>query len=201
MRRAALAAALLLLATATASAHTVVPGIGGFPGGLLHPLLVPAHVLVLIALGLMTGSFAARTQIYLLVGFAAAAVGAFTLITMAYSATQAGILVLCLSAAIGLLLAANIALPAAAATVVAAAVSGSLIFDSVPPVLSVAETVTSLAGTAASALVLVEATALLSRALPQRIRPIAIRIAGSWIAASAIMVLALGMASQRMSGS
>jgi urease accessory protein len=201
MRRAALAAALLLLATATASAHTVVPGIGGFPGGLLHPLLVPAHVLVLIALGLMTGSFAARAQIYLLAVFAAAAVGAFTLITMAYSATQAGILVLCLSAAIGLLLAANIALPAAAATVVAAAVSGALIFDSVPPVLSVAETVTSLAGTAASALVLVEATALLSRALPQRIRPIAIRIAGSWIAASAIMVLALGMASQRMSGS
>ena len=45
MRRAALAAVILCLATAAAQAHTVIPGIGGFPGGLLHPLLVPSHAL------------------------------------------------------------------------------------------------------------------------------------------------------------
>ncbi|MGV3632930.1 MAG: HupE/UreJ family protein [Pseudorhodoplanes sp.] len=194
MRRAALAAALLLLATAAAPAHTVIPGIGGFPGGLLHPLLVPAHVLTLIALGLLSGSCATRTQIRLLGVFAAAAIGAFALIAMAYSATQADSLVLGLGAATGLLLAANVTLPAPAAAAVTAAVSGAVIFDSVPPVLTVAETASSLAGTALSALVLVAATALISHALPQRIRPIAIRIAGSWIAASAIMVLALRLA-------
>ncbi len=62
MRRAALAAVILCLATAAAQAHTVIPGIGGFPGGLLHPLLVPAHALTLIALGLLAGSFARPAQ-------------------------------------------------------------------------------------------------------------------------------------------
>lgn len=194
MRRAALAATFLLLATAVAPAHTVIPGIGGFPGGLLHPLLVPAHALTLIALGLLTGSYAVRTQMYLFTAFAAAAVGAFALIALAYSATQAEIVVLCLGAAIGLLLAANVALPAPAAAIMAATVSGAVIFDSVPPVLSVSGTASSLTGTALSALVLVAAAALVSRGLPHRVRPMAIRIAGSWIAASAIMVLALRLA-------
>lgn len=195
MTRAALAAATVLFATAAAWAHTVIPGISGFPGGMLHPLLVPAHALALIALGLMTGSFAARTQIVLLAAFAAAAAGAFVLIAMAYSAMRADIIVLYLGAAIGLLLAAKVTLPATAAATLAAAVAGALTFDSVPPVLSVAETATSLTGTALSALAIVVATALLSRALPRRIGPIAIRIAGSWIAASAILVLALRLGS------
>jgi urease accessory protein len=99
--------------------------------------------------------------------------------------------VLCLGAAIGLLLAAHIALPAPAAAVIMAAVSGAVIFDSVPPVLTVSETASSLAGMVLSALALAAATAFVSGALPQRVRPIAVRIAGSWIAASAIMVLAL----------
>jgi urease accessory protein len=195
MRRAALAAALLLLATAAARAHAVVPGIGGFPGGLLHPLLVPAHVLTLIALGLLTGSFPARTQVCLLASFGAGTIVAFALIAMAFSAAQTETYVLCLGAAMGLVLAANIGLPAPAIAVVSAAVAGTLIFDSVPPVLSVTETATSLTGTTLSAIALVAATALISRALPGRIGPIAIRIAGSWIAASAIMVLALRLAS------
>ena len=119
----------------------------------------------------------------------------FALIAMAFSATQAEIVVLCLGAAIGLLLAANVALPAPAAAVVAAAVSGAVTFDSVPPVLTVSETASSLTGTTLAALALVAAAAFIARALPQRAGSIAIRIAGSWIAASAIMVLALRLAS------
>jgi NADH-quinone oxidoreductase subunit M len=77
MRRAALAAVILCLATAAAQAHTVVPGIGGFPGGLIHPLLVPAHTLSLIALGLLAGRFPSATQARLLAVFAVAALVAF----------------------------------------------------------------------------------------------------------------------------
>lgn len=194
MKRAAFAAAFLLLATAAAPAHTVIPGISGFPGGLLHPLLVPAHALTLIALGLLVNSFAARTQMLLLAAFAAVAIAAFVLIAMAYSATQAEIVILCLGASIGLLLAANIELPAPVAAIVVAAVSGAIIFDSVPPVLTISETASGLTGTTLSALALVASTAFVAGALPQRIRQLAIRIAGSWIAASAIMVLALRLA-------
>ena len=194
MKQAALAAAFLCLATAAAQAHTVIPGIGGFPGGLLHPLLVPAHTLTLIALGLLAGRFTRPTQTLLLAVFALAAVGAFSLIAMAYSATQAETLILCLGAAIGLLIAADFVPPFPVAACLTASIAGAIILDSVPPVLSVSETTLSLTGTAMAAMVLAAASAWLSGALPLRIRHIAVRIAGSWIAASASMVLALRLA-------
>lgn len=194
MRRAALAAALLCLATAAAQAHTVLPGIGGFPGGLLHPLLVPAHALTLIALGLLAGGFVRRKQLLLLVVCAVSALVAFALIAMAFSATHAETLILCLGAAIGLLLAADLAPPVPVAAGLTAAITGAVVFDSVPPVLSASETALSLTGTVIAGIAVAAASAWLSGALPQRIRPLSIRIAGSWIAASAIMVLALRLA-------
>ena len=51
---AALAAALLLV-PGHALAHSTIPGIGGFYNGLLHPLVVPAHLLVLLGLALWLG--------------------------------------------------------------------------------------------------------------------------------------------------
>jgi urease accessory protein len=194
MRLAALAAALLIFATAAAHAHTVIPGIGGFPGGLLHPLLVPAHALTLIALGLLAGTFGIRERLLLLIDFAAASAVAFVLIAMAYSATQAETLILCLGAAMGLLLAADFVPPFPVAALLAAAIAGAVMFDSVPPVLTVTETALSLTGTVLAATALAAATAWLAASLPQRVRHLAIRIAGSWIAASAIMVLALRFA-------
>lgn len=194
MTRAALAAALLCLTTAAAQAHTVIPGIGGFTGGLLHPLLVPAHTLTLIALGLMAGQFAIPAQIVLLATFAMAACVSFVLIAMAYSATQAETLILCLAAATGLVLATGLLPPRPVAAGVTAVAAGALMFDSVPPVPSVLETALSLTGTAMAAMALVAVSAWLSGALPGRIRQMAIRIAGSWLAASAIMVLALRLA-------
>lgn len=191
MRRAALAAAFLCLAAATAQAHTVIPGVGGFTGGLLHPLLVPAHTLSLIALGLLAGRFAMRIQILLLVIFAVAACVSFALIAMAYSATRAETLILCLGAVIGLVLATGLLPPLPVAAGITAAIAGALMFDSVPAVPSVSETALSMTGTALAAMALAAACARLSGALPVRVRPIAIRIAGSWIAASVIMVLAL----------
>ena len=194
MKRAALAAALLLFMSAAARAHTVIAGVGGFPGGLLHPLLVPAHALTLIALGLLAGTFSRQTLVMLLAIFLAAAVASFALVAMAFSATQAETLILCLGAAIGLMLAANLTPPAPLAAILTAAIASAILFDSVPPVLTVSETALGLAGTTLSAVALVAATALVSRALPRRVRQIGIRIAGSWIAASAIMVLALRLA-------
>lgn len=194
MRPAALAAALLCLATTAAQAHTVISEIGGFAGGLLHPLLVPAHALMLIALGLMAGRFAVPAQALLLAIFVIAASASFALIAMAYSATRAETFILCLSAAVGLVLATGLMPPFPVAAGLTAVTAGALIFDSVPPVPSVLETALSLTGTAIAAMAVAAASARLSGALPQRIRQIAIRIAGSWIAASAIMALALRLA-------
>ena len=61
MRLGAAALALLLLFNADAArAHAPVPGLEGFPGGLLHPLLVPAHLLALLGLGLFIGQQRSR---------------------------------------------------------------------------------------------------------------------------------------------
>lgn len=198
MRPAALAAVILCLAPAAAQAHTVIPGIGGFAGGLLHPLLVPAHALTLIALGLLAGTLARSAQAMLLAVFAIAAMMAFALIAMAYSATRAETLILCLGAIVGLMLAAGLSPPVPIAAGLTAVAAGAIVFDSVPPVLSIAETALSLTGTASAAIVVASASAWLSDALPLRIRTIGVRIAGSWIAASAIMVLALRLSASAL---
>ena len=50
-----LAILLVLSVPATARAHSAIEGLEGFGGGLLHPLTSPAHLLVIISLGLLTG--------------------------------------------------------------------------------------------------------------------------------------------------
>ena len=54
MRRRYLAP-LLLLAPGLAVAHSPMQGIGNFYGGILHPILVPSHLLALLSLGLLIG--------------------------------------------------------------------------------------------------------------------------------------------------
>lgn len=46
---------LLLGASGAAQAHTPIQGIGNFYNGILHPLITPAHLLYLVALGLLMG--------------------------------------------------------------------------------------------------------------------------------------------------
>lgn len=188
-RAAALAAVLLPFSPFDAHAHTVIDGIGGFPGGLLHPFLVPAHALALVALGCLAGTLGLRYRLALIGSFIAVSV---VLVAMAVSATNAELVVLALGAAAGLLLASGwkvslVSIP------LAICVAAAVMLDSVPAVLSVQETILSLAGTGLAATSIVAAIAFLSAAGPQVWQQIGIRIFGSWIAASTIMVLALRM--------
>ena len=194
MRRAALAAALICFAAADARAHTVIPGVSGFPGGLLHPLLVPAHALALIALGLLAATLPQREAARVLTVFGLTAILAFIPIALAYSADRAELLILGLATAAGLILAAALVPPLSVAALLAAALALAVMFDSVPPVPSIAETLLSLTGTALAATALCAVTALLFGRVRVRIGPLAARVLGSWIAASALMVLALRLA-------
>jgi urease accessory protein len=71
MKRGLAAALLFVVAAAPASAHSPVKGIGTFYNGMLHPYLVPAHLLVLLALGLMIGQHAPGSSRYSLPTFVA----------------------------------------------------------------------------------------------------------------------------------
>jgi hydrogenase/urease accessory protein HupE len=45
----------ILCCPATARAHTAIQGLEGLAAGILHPLTAPAHLIVLLALGLLIG--------------------------------------------------------------------------------------------------------------------------------------------------
>ena len=193
-RAAWLAAIGVPLSVSAAQAHTVIDGIGGFPGGLLHPLLVPAHGLALIALGCLVGQFGWRTRLMLIAAFIAGAALTVALVTMAFSANAAEQVVLALASIAGLLLAAWLRPPSLMVAILAICIAAAITLDSVPAILSVKETLLSLGGTVIAATSLLTLIAVLSAAGPQLWQRIGIRMLGSWITASAIMVLALRLA-------
>ena len=194
MKRAAIAAASLLWLSSAAQAHVVIPGIGGFTGGVLHPILVLSHALALIALGLLAGVQPLRARVMLIAIFPAAMLLAFGLVSLAYATDRAELAVLALATVTGLMLAARPKAPFAVAAILVALTGFAILFDSVPAVPSVQETVLALAGTALAATSMLALAAFASAAPPAFWPRIGVRIAGSWIAASAILVLALRLA-------
>jgi urease accessory protein len=183
-------AAALVAAAIPARAHTVIEGISGFPGGLLHPLLVPAHGLLLLTLGLLAGQQPPAQRRILLPLFPLSLVAATGLIVAAFASdTQNAILWLCVLN--GLLLAIAWPLPLIVAAALSVVGGIALMLDSVPALPSVPETLSALSGTAFGALALFVLFATLSACATHTWQMTARRILGSWAAASAILVLAL----------
>lgn len=189
--RTRLAAAALVIAATPAQAHVVVEGLSGFPGGLLHPLLVPAHGLALFALGLAIGLQVPSHRLALPAIFFCAMGGAAALVMSAFSAATPEHAVLASGALAGLLAACGRPLPLILTGLLAIATAGAILFDSVPVVISAYETLFSLAGTALAATALVALIAMLAALCRRQWQIIGLRIAGSWSAAIALMVLAL----------
>ncbi len=186
--------AALLAATSSAQAHGMASGIGGFYGGLVHPLLVPAHMFALAGLGLCIGQQAPRQRAVLLALFAASLVAGVIVIVSAFAVTAAEAAILGVAAAAGLALA--VARPhwlfvgAPLAAIAGVAVE----LDSVPEEISMSATFLGLAGSVVGAFLIVMLVSGLTPYWQRDWHRIAVRIAGSWIAASAILVLALRFA-------
>lgn len=191
--RCAAGIAALLAATMPARAHDVASGIGGFYGGLVHPLLVPAHVLALAGLGLCMGQHAPRHRAVLLALFAASLVAGVIIIVSAFAVTAAEYAILAVAAVAGLAVA--VARPQWLVSAPLAAVAGVAVeLDSVPQEISMSATFLALTGTAVAAFLLVTVVADLTVYWRPDWQRIATRVVGSWIAASAILVLALRLA-------
>jgi urease accessory protein len=194
MRPAAIVAAIFLMGPGATQAHVVIPGVGGFEGGVLHPMLVLSHALALIALGLLLGAQPARTRLWLIAAFVFSMALSFELVSLTFATVSAELATLLLAAITGLLLASGWKVPSPAAALLSLGLGAAILFDSVPAVPTVRETVITLCGTALSSTALIAVAAFLSAALPAFWQRIGIRVAGSWIAASAILVLALRLA-------
>jgi len=186
--------AVLLVETDPAFAHTVVEGVGGFYGGLLHPVLVPAHALALVGLGLLAGQQEPRHRAAVLMIFAAGLLAAVIAIVAAVAAAAAAKVVLATAGVAGILVALAQPVPKLLTGLLAAMAGAALELDSVPQEISMQTTLIALAGTAIGAhLVLL----LVAEVAAGRRRPwqrIGMRILGSWIGASAALVLALELA-------
>jgi len=191
--RAAVVAALALTAT-PALAHDLVPGVSGLTGGLLHPLLVPAHLMALAALGLFLGQQPRRTSAGLLAVFTASLIIGVIAIVSAVSPVYQGDVVLAVAAIAGLLVALARPITALLSLSLIAIAGIVLMLDSVPHEMSMQTTFLALVGTVIAASIMITLVAEAGRALTRDWQRIGVRIVGSWIAASAILVLALRLA-------
>jgi hypothetical protein len=160
--------------------------------GLLHPLATPAHVVALAGLALVAGHnnrnslsavVVAAFALGLAAGLGALAWGAGE--TPAADALLAG------AALCGLMAAAGVTPPVALAAPVALASGVALGLDSPPDAIRLGDAMAMLTGTAfggvAALAVMTPAAAVIARWRDG----IALRVAGSWIAAIAVMALAV----------
>src|SRR5262245_40242114 len=165
--------------------------------GLLQPLVLPAHALALLAFGLLIGQQRAPWRLLALAAFVTGLAGGLAAIALAVGQTPAANFLLAAAGFAGLLVAIGRPPPALACTLLAAVAGVALGLDSPPEAISIAVATTMLIGTALGAsvaLALVVAGATYVDAQKWVAPRIGMRVLGSWIAASALLVLALRFA-------
>lgn len=163
----------------------------GLVAGLLQPLAVPAHVLALLAAGLLVGQ---QKRVMLpLALFAVGLAGGLAAIASAARQSIAADVLIVIAAAAGALVA--LAQPIPVISALLAAVTGiALALDSPPQAISLALATQTLIGTGLGACLALAVVVAGTRRLTRARQGIGVRILGSWVAATAILVLALRIA-------
>jgi urease accessory protein len=190
---AALLALALILATEPALAHPPPLGVRGFWGGVLHPVFVTDHVVGILALGLLIGG-QERWGLLPLIAYVVALAAGLVAMTTGIVPRFANEAVLGTAVVGGLLAALARPLPQALGAVLAIVLGLAIALDSPPEVLSVSEANLMLIGTEIGAAAFLIVVALATRQAQARWAKIGLRILGSWIAAAAILALALRLA-------
>jgi urease accessory protein len=185
----ALSAAVALIPSA-AVAHAPVPGVGVFWNGVLHPVLVPLHLLALLALGLALGQNAPGASRIALPAFALALAAALALSRPDGTGTVA-ILAVALAASLLVVLGRGARIVVLMAALAVAAAVG---LDSPPVDAAAGNAVIAAAGTLTGAVLVVVLSGGVGAMCRQGWQRIAVRTAGSWIAAVSAIALALAVA-------
>jgi hydrogenase/urease accessory protein HupE len=172
-------------------AHAPIMGIGGVFGGVLHALLIPEHGMSLLALGLVLGREQQGVRRLGEMIFVAALMAGLLAISFAFEQTFGGDVLIATTCILGLFMAAAWVPPPWISWIFAAITGLTFALDSPPEVTSMDEAIRMLIGSglgAAIALVIVaEGSAWLRGDAPTMV----MRVAGSWMAAIATLVLAL----------
>jgi urease accessory protein len=181
-----------------AVAHPVFGGVGGFSGGLLHPLFVPAHLMAVVGIAALVAQQQPKwhwpshwpAPFSFIIGLAAGSVA----IAGAYAPTYSSEAVLACATMAGFLVAFGMPLSMRTVAILAAATGISIALDSPPDVISIREAILIQLGTFSGAIILLVAVIEIVSRRRHHWQRIGVRIAGSWVAASAMLVLALQLA-------
>jgi hydrogenase/urease accessory protein HupE len=176
---------------AVAEAHTPIEGLGDFYNGMLHPLVVPAHLLALLGVGLLIGRQPPAALQPAALGFLAATTLGLLGAGLGWS-LSAETPLLAGAAICGLLLAWGSPLPAWLGSVSGIALGFAIGTDSGQGISETQAVAAALTGTGVSVyLLFLYALATADSLRKRHWQQVAVRVAGSWIAASSILVLAL----------
>ena len=183
--------AICCAAPTPALAHIPFAGLNDLYNGLLHPLVVPAHLLLLVAAGLFLGKQGSQAIAPSLLVFSLFTFGG--LLATVFSIKGGGeISLLVLAAIIGLLICANLRIPIVLCLLFAALTGSLLGLDSAQDVLVGKAKFFSLFGSGLGICFLfLYPLAFADYFSNKNWQRIGVRIVGSWVAASAILVLAL----------
>jgi urease accessory protein len=186
---------LALVVCEPALAHSPIEGIGDFYNGLFHPALVPAHLLLLIALGFLIAQKGIyKNRIAFPIFLAASVTG--LIIAWFHPVGDTQIVLLSVAAIVGLAVAAD--LPVGHyLSATAAALAGLLVgIDSAQETLAGREKLVTFLGTGLGMnLLFVYSIGIVDYFNSKPWQKIGVRIIGSWVAASSLLVLALSLSS------
>lgn len=177
-----------------ALAHVPFEGLSDLYNGILHPMFVPAHVLMLIAAGLYLGKHGSKIpavlMVFILFTAAGLAAAGFSL------GGEVEPLLLGGAAIVGLLVSANFGIPKPFYLIIAALTGFIIGLDSAQDSLIGKARIFSLLGSGFGICFLfLYPLAFADYFGDKNWQKIGIRIVGSWVAASSFLVLALSLSS------
>jgi hypothetical protein len=163
----------------------------GIVGGLVHPVSTPVHVVALTGLGLIAGRNFLSTGAAIIVAFGLGLAAGLGAIAWGAGETPASDVLLVSATLCGLMAASGLTAPVLLAVPVALVSGVALGLDSPPQSILLGEAVAMLIGTACGGIGALAMIAFLAFASGRLWHGVLLRVAGSWIAAIAILVLAL----------
>lgn len=187
--RIALALALMLLGP-QAHAHGSVKGLGDFMEGFLHPLFEPTHLVALMALLLLIAQRGVQMSSESMIALAAATATGLAAAAMGWQvSTDTALLVAAALTGVTVVLARP--LPQALVALLTIAIGLGIGLGSYPEGLRGASRYADLAGTWFGTCLYVISGATLIDEVKRPWIPVLIRVVGSWVVATSVLVLAL----------
>jgi hypothetical protein len=162
--------------------------------GALAQFFTPTHLLAVVALALLAGQHAKRMPVVTLAAFALGLAIGSIIIATAVRETPAALALLALAAFAGIIVVVALPTPTPAVYLLAFAAGAALALDSPPQALTIPAAISAQVGTGVVALATLALVIGIAMHADRPWQRIGVRIVASWIAASAILVLALRLA-------